>query len=95
MDLCVNKALLMLRDDPLPLPYSPMAIKDQLRKIRWFRADQLSHHTMVAATSPSAKDRCHDADLGYMLALTIGLFGITEQLSTALVVPTLLVESIG
>ena len=30
-----------------------------------------------------------------MLALTIGLFGVTEQLSTALVVPTLLVESIG
>jgi hypothetical protein len=28
-------------------------------------------------------------------ALTVGLFGITEQLSTALVVPTLVVESIG
>ena len=29
------------------------------------------------------------------LALTIVLFGITQQLSTALVVPTLVVESIG
>jgi len=27
--------------------------------------------------------------------LTVGLFGITEQLSTALVVTTLIVESIG
>ena len=33
--------------------------------------------------------------LALVLALTIGLFGITEQLSTALVVPTLVVESIG
>jgi hypothetical protein len=33
--------------------------------------------------------------LGLVLALTVGLFGITEQLSTALVVPTLIVESIG
>jgi hypothetical protein len=33
--------------------------------------------------------------LGLVLALTVGLFGITEQLSTPLVVPTLIVESIG
>ena len=33
--------------------------------------------------------------LALVLALTIGLFGITEQLSTELVVPTLVVESIG
>jgi hypothetical protein len=33
--------------------------------------------------------------LALVLALTVGLFGITEQLSTALVVPTLVVESIG
>ena len=33
--------------------------------------------------------------LALVLALTIGLFGITEQLTTALVVPTLVVESIG
>jgi hypothetical protein len=31
-----------------------MPIEDELRKIRWLRADQVSHHTMVAATSPSA-----------------------------------------
>ena len=45
----------MLRDDPLPLPYSPMPIEDELRKIRWFRADQVSHHTIVLATSPTAQ----------------------------------------
>jgi small-conductance mechanosensitive channel len=33
--------------------------------------------------------------LALVLALTVGLFGITEQLSTALVVTTLIVESIG
>jgi small-conductance mechanosensitive channel len=33
--------------------------------------------------------------LALVLALTVGLFGITEQLSTALVVPTLVVELIG
>ena len=50
-DLCVNKALLVLRDDPVPLPYSPMTIEDELPKIRWLRADQVSHHTIVAATA--------------------------------------------
>jgi hypothetical protein len=33
--------------------------------------------------------------LALVFALTVGLFGITEQLSTALVVPTLVVESVG
>jgi hypothetical protein len=33
--------------------------------------------------------------LGLVLALTVGLFGISEQLSGELVVPTLVVESIG
>ena len=33
--------------------------------------------------------------LALVLALTVGPFGITERLSTALVVPTLVVESIG
>ena len=33
--------------------------------------------------------------LALVLALTVGLFGITEKLSTALVVTTLIVESIG
>jgi hypothetical protein len=33
--------------------------------------------------------------LAPVFALTVGLFGITEQLSTALVVPTLVVESVG
>jgi hypothetical protein len=53
-NLCVNKALLVLRDDPFPLPYSLMTIEDELRRTRWLRADQVSHHTMVAAISPSA-----------------------------------------
>jgi hypothetical protein len=33
--------------------------------------------------------------LALVLALTVGPFGITERLSTALVVPTLVMESIG
>ena len=53
-NLCVNKALLVLRDDPFPLPYSLMTIDDELRRIRWLRADQVSHPTMVAAISPTA-----------------------------------------
>jgi hypothetical protein len=38
----------VLRDDPFPLPYSLMMIEDELRRIRWLRADQVSHHTMAS-----------------------------------------------
>ena len=53
-NLCVNKALLVLRNDPLPLLYGPLTIDDELRRTRWIRADQLSHPTMVTAIGPSA-----------------------------------------